>query len=171
MRQRTLIRYSLGFKQQVIRQLESGRFDSISEAQEHFGIKGGSTITYWLRKYGRNHLCAKVVRVEKPDEKMPDLNVPGNFPYKERRSAGNISPATNELCNLCGDCAPVCPTAAITIDDSLTSDDESCILCCACVKICPEDARVMDDAPIRKAASWLTENFSSRKEPKIFFQS
>jgi transposase-like protein len=69
MQQRTIIRYSLGFKQQVIRQLESGRFGSISEAQEHFGIKGASTITYWLRKYGRNHLCAKVVRVEKPDEK------------------------------------------------------------------------------------------------------
>ena len=68
MRQRTVIRYSLGFKQQVIRQLESGRFGSISEAQEHFGIKGPSTISYWLRKYGRNHLCAKVIRVEKPDE-------------------------------------------------------------------------------------------------------
>ena len=69
MRQRTVIRYSLGFKQQVIRQLESGRFGSISEAQEHFGIKGPSTISCWLCKYGRNHLCAKVVRVEKPDEK------------------------------------------------------------------------------------------------------
>ena len=69
MMQRTVIRYSMGFKQQVIRQLESGRFGSISEAQEHFGIKGPSTIAYWLRKYGRNNLCAKVVRVEKLDEK------------------------------------------------------------------------------------------------------
>ena len=69
MRQRTVIRYSMGFKQQVIEQLESGRFSSLSEATEHFGIKGRATIAYWLRKYGRNHLCAKVVRVEKPDEK------------------------------------------------------------------------------------------------------
>lgn len=69
MRERTVIRYSLGFKQQVIRQLESGRFGSISKAQEHFGITGSATIRNWLRKYGRNHLCAKVVRVEKPDEK------------------------------------------------------------------------------------------------------
>ena len=67
--QRTVVRYSMSFKQQVIEQLESGRFSTISEAREHFGIKGGSTISYWLRKYGRNHLCAKVVRVEKPDEK------------------------------------------------------------------------------------------------------
>ena len=69
MRQRTIIRYSMGFKQQVIRQLESGRFGSISEAQEHFGIKSPSTISYWLRKYGQNQLCAKVVRVEKLNEK------------------------------------------------------------------------------------------------------
>jgi transposase-like protein len=69
MRQRTVIRYSMGFKQQVIQQFESGRFGSISEAQEHFGIKSPSTISYWLRKYGRNHLCAKVVRVEKLNEK------------------------------------------------------------------------------------------------------
>lgn len=69
MRHRTVIRYSMGFKQQVIEQLESGRFSSIAEAQEHYGITGSKTIRNWLRKYGRNHLCAKVVRVEKPDEK------------------------------------------------------------------------------------------------------
>ncbi len=69
MRQRMVIRYSMGFKQQVIQQLESGRFDSINEAKDHFGIRGDYTVQRWLRKYGRNHLCAKVVRVEKPDEK------------------------------------------------------------------------------------------------------
>ena len=35
----------------------------------HYGITGGSTIKKWLVKYGRNKLCAKVVRVEKPNEK------------------------------------------------------------------------------------------------------
>ena len=69
MKQRTVFRYSISFKQQVIQQLESGRFCSISEAQEHYGIKGSETIQNWLRRYGRNHLCAKVIRVEKPDEK------------------------------------------------------------------------------------------------------
>jgi len=63
------MRYSMSFKQQVIKQLEAGRFSSISEAKEHFGILGDYTIQNWLKKYGRNHLCAKVVRVEKPDEK------------------------------------------------------------------------------------------------------
>ena len=67
--QRLVYNYSTAFKQQVIEQLESGRFGSINEAKKHFGIRGDYTVQRWLRKYGRNHLCAKVVRVEKPDEK------------------------------------------------------------------------------------------------------
>jgi transposase-like protein len=59
----------MSFKQQVIEQLEAGRFSSINEAKEHFGIRGDYTIQNWLRQYGRNHLCPKVIRVEKPDEK------------------------------------------------------------------------------------------------------
>ncbi len=69
MNQRIIVRYSMSFKQQVVEELESGRFSSISEANEHYGITGTATVRNWLVKYGRNHLCAKVVRVEKPDEK------------------------------------------------------------------------------------------------------
>ena len=69
MLERTVIRYSMSFKQQVVEQLESGCFGSICEAQEHFGIRGASTIKRWLGQYGRNHLCAKVVRVEEFNEK------------------------------------------------------------------------------------------------------
>jgi len=69
MNQRIIVRYSISFKQQVVGALESGRFSSISEAQEHYGITGAATIRNWLVKYGRNHLCAKVVHVEKPNEK------------------------------------------------------------------------------------------------------
>jgi transposase len=67
--QRTVYSYSTAFKRQVIEQLESGRFSSINEAKEHYGIRGDNTVNLWLRKYGRNHLCAKIVRVEMPDEK------------------------------------------------------------------------------------------------------
>lgn len=68
MQQRLIVRYSISFKQEVIRQLELGRFASISQAQSHYGITGNGTVQKWLKKYGRNHLCPKVVRVEKPDE-------------------------------------------------------------------------------------------------------
>jgi len=69
MQQRSIIRYSISFKQEVINQLEAGRFASIGQAQSHYGITGNGTVQSWLKKYGRNHLCPKVVRVEKPDEK------------------------------------------------------------------------------------------------------
>ena len=69
MDRRIIVRYSMSFKQQVVRELESGRFSSIGEANEHYGITGTTTVRNWLLKYGRNHLCPKVVRVEKPDEK------------------------------------------------------------------------------------------------------
>jgi transposase-like protein len=69
MNDRVVVRYSVSFKRQVIADLESGRFSTIQEAKAHYGIAGASTIQGWLRRYGRNELCAKVVRVERPDEK------------------------------------------------------------------------------------------------------
>ncbi len=68
MNQRLVVRYSIGFKRQVVEQLESGRFSSICQAKAHYGINGSNTIKRWLRQYGRNESCPKVVRVEKPDE-------------------------------------------------------------------------------------------------------
>lgn len=68
MQSKTEIRYSMAFKQQVIADLESGRFGSIEAAREHYGIGGKGTVRRWLKKYGRNHLAPKVIRVEKPDE-------------------------------------------------------------------------------------------------------
>jgi len=68
MQQRLVLRYSMSFKRQVVSELESGRFDSIGQASEHYGITGSETVRRWLGKFGRNHLCPKVIRVEKPDE-------------------------------------------------------------------------------------------------------
>ena len=67
---RTQVRYSESFKIKLIKDLESGRFSSIHQAQLHYGIKGSGTIRNWLIRYGRNHLISKVVRVETPDEKQ-----------------------------------------------------------------------------------------------------
>ena len=69
MSQSILIRYSSSFKRQVVSEIESGRFDNINQAQRHYGITGCGTVRRWLEQFGRNHLCPKVVRVEKPDEK------------------------------------------------------------------------------------------------------
>lgn len=68
MDRRIQVRYSLAFKRQVVEDLESGRFGTILAAQEHYGIGGMCTVRGWLKRFGRNDLMAKVVRVEKPEE-------------------------------------------------------------------------------------------------------
>lgn len=62
------MRYSLAFKQEVVAQIEGGRFGSICQASEHYGIGGTTTVRRWLKQFGKNHLIPKVVRVEKPNE-------------------------------------------------------------------------------------------------------
>jgi len=68
MQPKTMIQYSVAFKQQVVADLENGRFRSILAASEHYGIGGAKTIRHWLKRFGKNHLIPKVVRVEKPEE-------------------------------------------------------------------------------------------------------
>jgi transposase-like protein len=64
----TNYRYSEAFKQHVIIEIESGRFNSAHEASEAYGIGGHETVARWLRQSGRGELLRKVVRVEKPGE-------------------------------------------------------------------------------------------------------
>jgi ferredoxin len=100
---------------------------------------------------------------------MTTLEVPGNFPYKERVKRPIEAPMTQEtLCALCGTCASVCPTSAVTVEDSVTTEPERCIICHACVKNCPTGARVMEVERIKKLADWLSTNYAQRKEPEIF---
>ena len=98
-----------------------------------------------------------------------DLNVPGEMPYRvRRRREENVSPETlDNLCILCGLCADVCPTSAITLGKSVSTSQALCIRCCACIKECPTGARV-PTSNITKIAKWLHDEYSERKEPEIF---
>ena len=101
---------------------------------------------------------------------LPPLQVPGDFPYKERKNRSDVAPVTHaDLCIQCETCVAVCPTAAVSLKEAIETDTGLCILCCACVKNCPTTARKMENPGIRKAAEWLVANFSERKEPESFF--
>jgi transposase len=65
---RVFIRYSESFKLHVVSEIESGNL-TIERARRRYGIRGGWTVQKWLRRYGKNHLLGKVVRVERPEEK------------------------------------------------------------------------------------------------------
>lgn len=66
-RNRTFIKYSVSFKQKVVREIEEGKL-SLSDASQLYNIKGGSTIQQWIKKMGKNHLLNKIVRIELTDE-------------------------------------------------------------------------------------------------------
>ena len=103
-------------------------------------------------------------------EDIPEIAVPGNRPYKEKKPMPPVSPVTKkELCVLCGRCVSVCPTTAIKISSaSVETGTENCICCAACVKACPHGARIFDHPRILSAAEKLSRNCSRRREPEIF---
>lgn len=65
---REVFRYSLSFKQQVIREIEQEGL-SIEAAKRKYGIKGGVTIQKWLRKFGKTKLLNQIIRIETMDER------------------------------------------------------------------------------------------------------
>jgi ferredoxin len=100
---------------------------------------------------------------------IPELQVPGNFPYKKWDHPSEMAPVTVEtLCTFCAECASVCPTAAITVKDAVVTNMAECIHCSACVKKCPTGARKWESAWIDQIRKWLTENYRQRKEPEIY---
>jgi transposase-like protein len=61
-----VIRYSHGFKMQVVREVEAG--DICAQAvRRKYDIKGGDTVLRWVRQFGSGKY-GKVIRVEKANE-------------------------------------------------------------------------------------------------------
>lgn len=65
--QRTIKRYSMSFKQKVIREIESGKITK-SEARRMYNIGSDTSIQQWIKKLGKLHLLNKIVRIELKDE-------------------------------------------------------------------------------------------------------
>ena len=60
--QGTTVRYSISFKQKVVREIEEEGL-TFSKARRRYSISGGATIQKWVRNFGKNHLLNKIVRV------------------------------------------------------------------------------------------------------------
>ena len=58
------ITYSEAFKMQVVEEIAKGKIASILQAQKAYGIYGMATIKQWMKKYGREELLPKRVKVE-----------------------------------------------------------------------------------------------------------
>ena len=62
------IRYSQAFKLKVVSEIERGEL-TVAEARRLYDIRGAETVAGWLRRFGKEHLLARVIRVEMKDEK------------------------------------------------------------------------------------------------------
>ena len=96
------------------------------------------------------------------------FHIKGNRPYKEVKHSGNQTvPETADGCPLCGECARVCPTGAVSIDlnaRKVLTDPALCIRCCACVRACPAGLRTYT-TPF---TVFLHEHCSARRDPETF---
>ncbi|EMF83732.1 transposase [Leptospira weilii serovar Topaz str. LT2116] len=63
----TIKRYSEAFKRKVINEIENGKYNQ-NQAMKNYGIQDSVTIRGWIKKYGKNHLIGKIVRVETENE-------------------------------------------------------------------------------------------------------
>ena len=59
-------RYSIAFKQKIVRKYEAG--DSIKELRETYAIGGSTTIQRWVVKYGQKGLRHKLLIIQSPEE-------------------------------------------------------------------------------------------------------
>jgi transposase-like protein len=66
MDKKVYIRYSEAFKREVVREYERGA--SATSLREKYGIQGGSTITQWVKKYGREGSRYELMVIQKPEE-------------------------------------------------------------------------------------------------------
>jgi transposase len=65
--QRTVIRYSISFRQMIVKEIEEG--GSLELVKKKYDIHGGNTIQRWIKNFGKNHLLNKIIRVETMDER------------------------------------------------------------------------------------------------------
>ncbi len=61
------IRYSISFKQMIVKEVEEG--SSMEFVRKKYDIGGGSTIQNWVKGFGKHHLLNKIIRVETMNEK------------------------------------------------------------------------------------------------------
>ncbi|MDR1149354.1 MAG: transposase [Spirochaetaceae bacterium] len=48
-----VVRYSEAFKLRLVEDVANGKYPSLDEARRGNGIRGGSTLRTWIKRYGR----------------------------------------------------------------------------------------------------------------------
>ena len=65
--QKVRYRYSISFKQMVVKEVEEG--NGIEFVRKKYAIGGGTTVQNWVKRFGKHHLLNKIVKIETMDER------------------------------------------------------------------------------------------------------
>jgi transposase-like protein len=65
---RDVVRYSEAFKLRLVEDVAQGKYASIEEAMRRNGIRGSQTLTKWIKRYGREDILPKRIKVETMEE-------------------------------------------------------------------------------------------------------
>lgn len=96
-----------------------------------------------------------------------ELQIPGNFPYKEFKGSA-AKPIASDDCTRCGLCAEKCPAAAIPTDHPEQTDAARCISCMRCISVCPLNARALHPDLMAGIGQMLSKVASGRKVNQLF---
>jgi transposase-like protein len=66
---RDVVRYSEAFKLRLVEDVAGGKYKSLDEARRRNGIRGGSTLSKWIKRYGREDILPKRIKVETMNER------------------------------------------------------------------------------------------------------
>jgi transposase-like protein len=68
MKMKEVIRYSEAFKLRLVDDVAAGKYASLEEARRRNGIRGTGTLVKWIKKYGREDILPKRIKVETMQE-------------------------------------------------------------------------------------------------------
>jgi transposase-like protein len=87
---RTSKDYSMSFKLQVVKEVESGEL-SAAGAKKKYGIQGSFTVVNWIRKYGTfdRELQVKYAMEKTPEQKLLVLEAKVRLLEKQKQSLEN----------------------------------------------------------------------------------
>ncbi|MBV5307079.1 MAG: EFR1 family ferrodoxin [Desulfobulbaceae bacterium] len=127
-----------------------------------------------------NLLVDEVLRTLKMEEMVPlDIKVLDYLSLALRADAVSKSLkavkaampplAVNEQrCLQCGECAEICPVAAITLSPFPILAD-NCVLCLQCVRSCPQEAFIFNGDTVATRIAAMADHSDEEKVTKIFF--
>lgn len=139
----------------IFRQFGAGRPDQDDEAE----------LKDFARQIGA--LLQKAASGAEGADLTGRLQVPGNYPYRERKPAGMI-PVGSEGCTGCGICAAECPVHAISADAPAETSREVCFGCMRCVSVCPGGHRDVPAELREKMLPHMSQVCSGRKENRLY---